>query len=881
MEVAPGTSIGPYRITERVGQGGMGVVWKAHDTVLDRPVAVKILHVADARASERIVHEARLAARLNNPNVVTIYEARREGHSACIVMEWIAGEPLARKIPAGGLPLHAALGYALPIARALEAAHTAGILHRDLKPSNVMVPDTGEPKLLDFGVAKVLPTHPASGVQRTDTAPTATSSITGTAAYMSPEQVRAQPLDARSDIFSFGALLYELVTGRNPFERADVFSTMSAVLHEEPPAVTHAAGGAMPEAAVNILRRCLRKDPSRRFQTAADLRAALEDLADARRDRTRAALTVPGTRRTAAPVAVGVAIATAAAGLWWLLSRDSGLRLSAVEQVTFDAGIAVTPAFSPDGKLLAFASDRAEAGNLDIWLRHVSGGSAARLTTQPGPEWNPQFSPEGTRLLFLSGDQTIVEIPALAGSNQAPRPVAEDAGPFSIGPTEEIAYVRLPQPTRPGPMFVTTLANGATEAWQPECRTSRRPVWSPEGDRLVFWGECGREPTGFWWAPRRGGTRHRLPAPEPLDVAYFARTFAWLRRGSREGVLFDGAGGPAAGPVWLQFNGEMSVLGERRGETALSAVSQAGDVVLTQHDGDNGVWQLDPGSREPRRLASALGHFGVSRDGRTIVFGRLISGGSGELVVRDLGTGAEQVFASHDSISFSVGSIWPQMSPDGRRVVYRVVGQNGGHYLLDLASGQVKRLASLQEFQLGSDWSADGRRVLGECPQPTFGICDMDIDSGKVTVIVRHSTDQLIYPSWSADGTWVVFGRRKPGGPSTVWSALVEGESRIATEDKWVQLSPPGVDGQRPRLSLDRSTLYYIAGAAGVRRLMSRRLTSTMRPAADSEPVISFPVEVLVVTTGGGPYPLISVTERGLFFSTIARRGNLFLGRIQ
>jgi serine/threonine protein kinase len=476
MEVAPGASIGPYRITERVGQGGMGVVWKAHDTVLDRPVAVKILHVADDRSSERIVHEARLAARLNSPNVVTIYEARREGHLACIVMEWIAGEPLARRIPAGGLPLHAALAYAIPIARALEAAHSAGILHRDLKPSNVMVPDTGEPKLLDFGVAKVLPSHPASGAGGADTAPTATASIAGTAAYMSPEQVRAQPLDARSD-FSFGVLLYELLTGRNPFERADVFSTMSAVLNDDPSWVTRAGGEPIPEAAVDIVRRCLRKDPSCRLQTAADLRAALEDFAQARRDGIRSSPSVPENRRRAAPLAVGAAITIAAVGLWGLLSRESGPRLSAVEQITFDAGIAVTPAFSPDGRLLAFASDRAEAGNLDIWLRHASGGSAARLTTQAGPEWNPQFSPEGTRLLFLSGDQTIVEIPALAGSNRAPRPVAEDAGPFSIGPTGEIAYVRLPQPTRPGPMFVMTLPNGATEAWQPECRTSRRPVW--------------------------------------------------------------------------------------------------------------------------------------------------------------------------------------------------------------------------------------------------------------------------------------------------------------------------------------------------------------------------------------------------------------------
>jgi len=877
MELAAGSLIGPYRITGRAGHGGMGVVWKAHDTILDRPVAIKILHANDERASEHIVREARLAARLTHPNVVTVYEARREGPSACIVMEWIAGDSLAARIVPGGLGLRAALGYAIAIARALEAAHAAGIIHRDLKPSNVMVPASGEAKLLDFGIAKTLPSLQAL----TGDTLTATAGVVGTAAYMSPEQVRGQPLDPRSDVFSFGSVLYELLTGRRAFDGADTFSTMSAVLTHEPAMPSHAGGERLPDAAVNIVMRCLRKDPSRRFQTAADLRAALEDLAETPRHAVPA-IAVRRKPRRWLWVAVAAAAAIGIVSAWLVVSRDSPARLAPVQQITYDPGIAVTPAFSPDGKLLAYASDRAAPGNVDIWLRQVAGGSSVRLTTAPGPDWNPQFSPDGTRLLYLSGDQNIVEIPVLGGAAQAPRPVASGAGPFSVASTGAVAFVRLPQPSRSGSMFVLPASGATPEPWQPDCRSTMRPIWSPEADRLLFWGECGKTRAAFWLAPPKGGARRQIPAPADVRPLGFARAAAWFRRGGEDGVLFERALS-ARGLAWLRLTGELTSFAETSGRPLFAGLSTAGGLVFAEHDDAHAIWHLPPGSGEPRQIASSIGHYGVSRDGRKVVFGRLIGGKAGELVLRDLASGGEQVFASHDSISFSVGSIWPQVAPDGRQIAYRVVGQNGGHYVLDTGTGQTRRLASIEEFQLGSDWSADSRLVLGECSAPSFGICEMDAAIGRITTLTRHATDQLLYPSWSLDGQWLVFGRRRAAGqPSSIWAARVNAGRRIAPESTWVRISEPGADCQRPRFSLDGSVVYYVAGASGLRHLVRHPLNArTKAPAGEATSAVPFPMEVLVVTDGFGPYPLINVTERGLFFSTVARRGNLFLGELR
>ena len=266
-----GQMLGQYRVEAKVGEGGMGAVYCAYDTRLRRDVALKVVspgHLADPESKQRLLREARAASALNHPNVVTVYEIGSESGVDFIAMELVEGKTLKEAIPAKGLPLEKALSYAVQIAGGLAKAHAAGIVHRDLKPSNIMVTSEGLVKLLDFGLARRL------RLGESETTFTAGGGIAGTPAYMSPEQAEGKPLDARSDVFSFGAVLYEMLTGRVAFRGDSAASVVAAVLREEPPPL----GETAPHEMEKVVTRCLRKDPARRFQHMADVKVALEEL---------------------------------------------------------------------------------------------------------------------------------------------------------------------------------------------------------------------------------------------------------------------------------------------------------------------------------------------------------------------------------------------------------------------------------------------------------------------------------------------------------------------------------------------------------------------------------------------------------------------------
>jgi len=290
MPLCPGQKLGPYEVLQSLGAGGMGEVWKARDTRLDRTVAIKAMpadRTADPDRRRRFLQEARTASALSHPNIVTIYDLLEHDGVQHIVMEHVAGRALDELIPNGGMRAPEALRLAVPIADALAAAHRLGIVHRDLKPSNVMVTEGGQVKVLDFGLAKFL----RSGSELTATVTalaehTMAGTVVGTAAYMSPEQAEGKPVDARSDIFSFGAMLYEMLTGRRAFRGDTPVSTMASVLRAEPDALP----AAIPPDLERIVMRCLRKEPGRRYQQSVELKLALEDAADPARSGTVSAV---------------------------------------------------------------------------------------------------------------------------------------------------------------------------------------------------------------------------------------------------------------------------------------------------------------------------------------------------------------------------------------------------------------------------------------------------------------------------------------------------------------------------------------------------------------------------------------------------------------
>jgi serine/threonine protein kinase len=276
-----GRTLSRYRIEEKIGEGGMGVVYRAGDDRSKRKVAIKVLPpqlMSDSERKKRFVQEARAASALNHPNIVTVHDILSEDGCDFIIMEYVAGETLDRKIGRKGMKFGDLLKYGIQIADALAAAHVAGIIHRDLKPRNVLVSDDGRVKVLDFGLAKLLPSPGHSDATRSTTVAVQTEEgqILGTAAYMSPEQAEGGNVDARSDIFSFGSMLYEMATGSRPFTGNSTLSTISAILTKEPSPM----GGAVPAEFKNLVQRCMRKSQARRAQGMGDIKVALEDLAE-------------------------------------------------------------------------------------------------------------------------------------------------------------------------------------------------------------------------------------------------------------------------------------------------------------------------------------------------------------------------------------------------------------------------------------------------------------------------------------------------------------------------------------------------------------------------------------------------------------------------
>ncbi len=331
MSVQPGNQVGPYRILERLGAGGMGEVYRARDTRLERDVALKLISpdkTADPESKKRFVQEARAASSLNHPGIVTIYDIGSEKDLDYIAMELVHGSTLDELIPRQGLRLTLALRYAIAIADALAAAHAAGIVHRDLKPGNVMVGEDGRVKLLDFGLAKLVTQGPlgeldGGGTVSNSRPRTAQGAILGTVSYMAPEQAEGKSVDARSDIFTFGAILYEMITGARAFKSDTTLSTLSAILKDDPKRIGSLVEDVPPELE-RIISRCLKKDPERRWQGMRDVKVALEELKE---ESDSGTLVLPAVapalpareRRLGARVAVGATgLAALVAAVWWL-----------------------------------------------------------------------------------------------------------------------------------------------------------------------------------------------------------------------------------------------------------------------------------------------------------------------------------------------------------------------------------------------------------------------------------------------------------------------------------------------------------------------------------------------------------------------------------
>ena len=481
----PGGKLGNFEIVVLIGRGGMGEVYRARDLRLKREVAIKTLPPGFAGDRDRIARferEARAASALNHPNIVSVHDIGREDGVSFIVSELVEGETLAAVIGHGPLPLRKLLDVGTQICEGLAAAHAAGVIHRDLKPGNIMLTRDGRVKILDFGLARQ---NRAPGVDSMTMEASSPGMILGTPGYMSPEQVRGEATDARSDLFGLGVILYEMASGQRPFRGTSSIEVMNSILKDDPPELPPA----LPPALERIIRRCIEKQPERRFQSASDLGFALQSLplspAHAERSKPTAWL----------KWAVLGAVAVAAVAVYWLLARPprpSSAPERTLRRLTDNPGLTTDAAISPDGKLVAYVR------NGDIWVQQVDGGGLIRITDGVTGASDPAFSADGTQIGFRSEREGggIYVAPALGG--EARELVPEGHHPrfspdgrwlmYSVG-REQRLFVR---PLSGG--AATQIGAGITTACGGETPTA---AWSPDGSRVLFSsGECN--PSAAW-----------------------------------------------------------------------------------------------------------------------------------------------------------------------------------------------------------------------------------------------------------------------------------------------------------------------------------------------------------------------------------------------
>jgi Tol biopolymer transport system component/tRNA A-37 threonylcarbamoyl transferase component Bud32 len=770
MRLATGHSLGPYEILGTLGAGGMGEVYRARDSRLGREVAIKVLpteRMADESRKRRFVQEARAASALNHPNIITIYEIESAEGFDFIVMELVAGKTLDTLIPRHGMRLGELLRVATPLADALAAAHGTGIVHRDLKPANVMVTPEGVVKVLDFGLAKLTQAEEASSEDGTTLDAQARLSrpgtVAGTPGYMSPEQTGGGDVDARSDVFSFGAVLYEMATGRRAFAGKSASETLAAVVRDQPKAPRELVPE-IPEALERLIVRCLRKEPERRYQHISDVKVELQEIKEDS-DSAAAAPVRARSRRRFWVAATLAGLLSVAASVAWLLWRPVPAAPRLV-QLTSMRGFELFPAFSPSGDEVAFAWQGEKLDNLDIYIKRVDSPELRRLTTDPAPEGAPSWSPDGRRIAFIRAGLIgfrIYEVSPLGGQ---PRKVsdfpARRGHPPSWSPDGRwLAVARAPSPREPALEGVYLLPVEGGEPRRLELpRDDGTPVipsFSPDGRRLAY-----LSLTGF-----AAGTFH---------VADLGADF--VPKGPPRRVTLTNAM-PAGQLAWAR-DGKSLVFARIEQDLTLWRVGIGGDRAPERVElaGLGAVFPATVASRD--RLAFVRGL-------RSVDIYRFAPGRPSEPVVA----------------SSLVWDFNADISPDGRRIVYEASGETQDIWLADIDGSNTAQLTrGPGQLQGSPRWSPDGRRVAFDS-QAADGHADVwtiDAEGGPPRRLTQEPGDETT-PSWSRDGRHVYFSSTPAaGGGTDVWRIPAEGG---AAE----RLTHGG--GFWPRESLDGRTLYY------------------------------------------------------------------------
>jgi Tol biopolymer transport system component len=701
MSLPAGTKLGPYEVVAPLGAGGMGEVYRARDTRLKRDVAIKVLpsaYAEDAERLRRFEQEAQAASALNHPNILSIFDFGEHEGAPYMVSELLEGETLRARMAGGAFQPRRAIGHALQIAQGLAAAHEKSIVHRDLKPENVFITSDGRVKILDFGLAKL--TQPEGKLSSQTNLPTEAPGtepgvVLGTLGYMSPEQVRGKAADARSDIFSFGAILYEMLSGRRAFQGDTAADTISAILTRDPPDLSE-TNRRIPEALDRIVRHCLEKAPEARFHSASDIAFDLEAISGTSLSTPSAApaRAAPwGARlRRAAPwlalpaAAIGYLAGRSPSGPAKNAAADSPV--IAVRKLTIQPGVESYPSLSPDGTTLVYQAGPPK--RTDIFLQRVGGHNPINLTKDcDQADTQPSFSPSGERIVFRSecGGGGIFVMGA-TGENL--RRVS-DAGYFpSWSPDEKEIVVSSESFDEP------YSRSGVSKTWAIRVDNGdRRPVtdsfdcvqpsWSPHGDRIACWGLVGNTGQRDVFTVPAAGEKAGAPVPVTHDPPTDWNPF-WSPDGR---FLYFASDRGGSVNLWKVAIDEKSGKTRSEPEAVTVPANWAGPFAISR-DGKHVVYEsqtvlpsieqtpIDPvaervtaPSRTIFRSSLPILGFAVSRDGQWISFA---SGGNRQdiFLMRADGTGLRQL-TDDPFKDRNMG-----FTPDGQRIFF--MSDRGGAY---------------------------------------------------------------------------------------------------------------------------------------------------------------------------------------------------------
>jgi eukaryotic-like serine/threonine-protein kinase len=838
MSIAAGTKLGPYEISGLLGAGGMGEVYRARDSRLHRDVAIKVLPEVTAADPDRIARfeqEARATAALNHPHIVALYDIGTDRGITYVVSELLNGTTLRERIQAGPMPTRKVVETGLGILSGLAAAHERGIAHRDLKPENLFVTADGAVKILDFGLAKLSQTVPpgATASVATMASPQTTPGLVlGTIGYMAPEQVRGLPADHRADIFSFGAIIYEMFTGKRAFQGATTADTMTAILTSDPLDIGSAPGGT-PAALNSIVRRCLEKDPRDRFQSARDLAFALEAVSSDTRS-SGTALVAPPQRPMGWRAIVAIAaIAVAAIALTlWLVAPPAITPAPMLSvAITAPTGTIVedTPAISADGSRIAFVG--AQGGKTRIFVRALDAFDAVAVTGTEGGT-APFWSPDGRSLGFFARGR-LWRVDLAGGTARVLTTVADPRGGTW---TQDNIIVYSPQPDGGlykvsadggAPVALTTLDHANQEI------SHRFPRVLPDGRHVLFINRIATPQLIRYTltaVPTSGG-----PSKPILDATssgvYDQGQLLFMRNDGLFAQPFD--------PATLTLSGEPALLSDRvwsdgQQVAGLVGFDAAAGIVVWRPVVSRRTritWKRRDGTIAQELHTSDDGDFGVpTADGRLILLARPdFRLNTVSIAILDPANQTLTPITPPDTTSTS--GVW---SPDNRRVVYSLL-RNGAYdlYVKELRPGGVEqRLLHTDAMKAAQSWSPDGKVVLfnATSAQTRIDLWAIEPRPGATPKIVVGGDADECCGRFSPDGKWIAYVSNATGRPEV----LVRPFDKDAEP---IQISTDG--GGAPDWQSGGRELFFMDQE---NRLMSVPLTISADSVRAGAPVPLFPV---------------------------------------